>query len=728
MNASAIRGARGLLAARTKSAVFASFRLRGLTLAAAFPLIATAEAPAESALKLAPVQVQASPLGQTTDELVHPVDVLSDADLQRRQRGTIGDVLADRPGVSNANFGPGVGRPVIRGQGGGRVQVLENGIGSMDASTISADHAVASDPLNADQVEIIKGPATLIYGGGASAGVVNIVDDRLPDTVTPGLQLRGDLSYGDNADERNGALKARYGTGPLQFGAQYARRKAGDFDIPGFAERQTEGGDGHDHDDHDHEHEEPQFDTLANSRLEAESYGASVAWAGERGMLGAALSRFETNYGIPGHAHAHDHGAGEEEAHSHEGIRIDLEQTRLDLRGILNAPLPGFEKLEARAGINDYEHREVSAEGEVHTTFKVREFDGRVQLKHRPLSGWTGVAGLHLGNRDFEAIGAEAFVPPVQTQGLGLFLVENREIGPHLLELGARVDRSSHEPDTALPDLDYTPLSLSAGINFLLAEHLHLRLNAQRAQRAPSAEELYANGPHLATLSYERGNLGLDKETANNLDISLSRDQGRWTWDFGVFYNRINDYIALREVDSDGDGEADRVDESGALQVDGELLLVDYVQQDATFYGAEVSAGYKLVVSGPFRLSLKAFGDTVRGKLKDDGSNLPRITPTRLGIGAEASYGPFDGSLRYMRSQEQDRTAALETPTPGYDLLSADLAYTLESGSTSTTFYLQGRNLLDEKMRLSTSFLKDVAPLPGRSLFAGMRIDFRPPV
>jgi iron complex outermembrane receptor protein len=701
-----------------------SFKLRGLALAAAaFPLIAAAESP-EATVELAPVQVQASPLGQTADELVHPVDVLSGAELQRRQRGTIGDVLADRPGVSNANFGPGVGRPVLRGQGGGRVQVLENGIGSMDASTISADHAVASDPLNADQVEVIKGPATLIYGGGASAGVVNIVDDRLPDTVTPGLQLRSDLSYGDNGDERNGALKARYGTSALQLGAQYARRKANDFSIPGFAERQTEGEDGH-----EHEGEEPAFGTLANSSLDTESYGASAAWAGERGMFGAALSRYETNYGIPGHAHEHEHEEGEgEEAHSHEGIRIDLEQTRLDLRGVLNSPLPGFEKLEARAGVNDYEHREVSSEGEVHTTFKVREFDSRVQLRHRPLAGWTGVAGLHLGNRDFEAIGEEAFVPPVETQGLGLFVVENREIGPHLLELGARVDRSSHEPDGGLADRDYTPLSLSAGINFLVAEHLHLRFNAQRAQRAPSAEELYAGGPHLATLAYERGNLDLGKETANNLDLSLSRDQGRWTWELGAFYNRINDYIFLREVDGDGDGEADRVDETGTVQADGELLLVDYRQQDAEFYGAEASAGYKLIVDGPFKLNLKAFGDTVRGQLKDDGGNLPRITPTRLGIGAEGSYGPFDGSLRYMRSQKQDRTAALETPTPGYDLLSADLAYTLESGSTSTTFYLQGRNLLDEKIRLSTSFLKDVAPLPGRSLFAGVRVDFQPPL
>ena len=700
------------------------FNRRALVSAAmAFPMIALAGDPAPP-VELPAVVIQSSALARTAEELVHPVDVIADDELQRLQRGTIGDVLADRPGIANASFGPGAGRPVIRGQGGPRVQVLENGIGSMDASTVSADHAVSVDPLGAEQIEVIKGPATLIYGSAASAGVVNVIDDRLPDEVTPGLRLRSDLSYGSNADEKKAAAKARYGNSSVQVGADYSRRSAGDFSIPGYADRLHEG---------EVADEEMVSGRLDNSSLRSERYGASTAWSGKRGMIGAAVSRYETNYGIPGgHAHEHDHeheGEEEEEGHSHEGVRIDLEQTRFDGRGLLNDPLPGFESLELRFGINDYKHREVEASGEIGTTFKVRELDGRAQLKHRPLSGWTGVVGLHMGDRDFEAVGEEAaFAPPVVTRGLGLFVVEGREVGAHRVEVGARVDRIEHDAaDPASPDRDFTPLSLSAGVNFMLSEHLHLRVNGQRAQRAPASEELYANGAHLATSSFERGDTTLKEETANTLDLSLERDQGRWTWTASTYLNYVQDYVFLREVDGDGDGVADRVDETGAVDPDGELLLVDYAQRDARFYGAELSARYRLIQTGPLRLSLRGFADTVRGELSG-GDNLPRITPTRFGGSAEASYGPFGGSLAYVRAQKQDRVASLETTTPGYDLVSADVGYTLDIGGARTTLYLQGRNLLDEKVRLSTSLLKDVAPQPGRSVFAGVRIDFQPPV
>ncbi len=715
-----------------------SLRLTPVALAAlAFPLMARADEPPPTpppATQIEEIVVQASPFGHIADDLVQPVDVLSGEELDRRRRGTIGDVLADRPGIANASFGPGVGRPVIRGQGGPRVQILENGIASMDASSISADHAVTVDPLGADQVEVIKGPATLIYGGAASAGVVNVVDDRLPDTVTPGMRLRGDLSYGDNADERNGALRARYGIGEWQLGANYARRKAGDFKIPGYA---TRAGTEHDHAHEDeHEHEEERYGVLENSNLSTESYGASGAWIGERGMFGAAITRLETNYGIAGHSHG-DEGEAEG-GHSHDGVRIDMKQTRVDLRGLLYDPLPGFDRLETRIGINNYQHLEIEPGGAIGTTFDVREQEGRVELAHRPLGEWVGVAGLHVTHRDFEAVGEEAFVPPVVTSSIGLFLVEGRSFGEHRLELGGRVDRVSHNPEGNNPDQDFTPVSLSAGINFVLSEHLHLRVNAQRAQRAPAAEELYAYGPHLATSAFERGNLSLDPETANNLDISFGRDHGRWTWEIAAFYNRISDYVFLKEVDqglnADGsgsgasDGIADRVDESGAFSPDGELLLLDFAQQDAELYGAEISGKYQLIDTGPFRLSLRAFGDTVRGRLKGSGDKLPRMTPSRLGVGADASYGPVSAGIGYTRAMEQDRLAPLETQTPGYNLLSADLSYALPFGdSTRASIYLQGRNLLDEKQRLSTSFLKDISPQPGRSLFVGVRFDFQSP-
>ncbi|HEY0974790.1 MAG TPA: TonB-dependent receptor [Solimonas sp.] len=715
--------------------------LRPTTLALAtlaFPAIAFAEdAPAT---QLDTIVVQANPFNRTTDELIQPVDVIAGEELERRRRGTIGDALDQRPGIASASFGPGVGRPVIRGQGGPRVQIMDNGIGSMDASSISADHAVSVDPLLADQIEVIKGPATLIYGGGASAGVVNVVDDRLPDTVTPGLRVRGDASYGSNADETNVALRSRYGVGDLQFGAHYTRRNAGTFKIPGNAER------GHDDEAHgdEEEHDDERRGVLENSDLRTQSYGASMAWAGARGMLGAAVSRFETNYGIPGHAHEHGHEEAEEgeaeEAHGHDGVRVDLEQTRVDLRGLLNRPFAGFDRLEARVGINDYRHRELEPDGAVGTTFDVQERESRIELEHLPVAGWTGVVGVHLSDRDFEAIGEEAFVPPVRTRGLGLFWVEGRDIGEHHIELGARLDQVDHTPGPGtLPNRDFQPLSLSAGAHLHLAEHLHLRVNAQSAQRAPAPEELYAFGPHLATLAFERGNPSLDVETANNLDVTLSQDAGRWTWEASVFYNRINDYVFLREVDAglnaDGagsaqsDGIADRVDESGAFDPDGELLLLDAAQRDAVFYGAELSARYRLIAEGPLKLNLRGFADMVRGQLKSDADeNLPRITPSRFGLALEGRRDALAGSLNYTHVLAQDRFAPLETRTPGYDLVSADLRYRILAGANgTTTLYVMGRNLLDEEQRLATSFLKEIAPQPGRSIFVGVRFDFTPP-
>lgn len=726
------------------------FRLTSLALALSWSLPAHTQQ-AEDDTAVPTIVVEASPFKRSSEELVQPVDVLSGEALERRRNGTIGDVLADRPGVSNASFGPGVGRPVIRGQGGPRVQILDNGIGTMDASSISADHAVSVDPQNAEQIEIIKGPATLIYGGGASAGLVNVVDDRLPDAVTPGLRVGGNFSYGSNADEKTRSAKLRYGVGPWQFGTQYSLRSAGDFSVPGFATRQHEESE-HDHgdDEHDHGHEEADsFNILDNSSLRTESYGASTAFVGSRGMLGAAVTRFETNYGVPGHAHAHEHeheeGEQEEEAgHSHEGVRIDLEQTRVDLRGKLYAPMRGFEALEARIGVNDYRHKEIEQSGAIGTQFDVTEVEARVQLSHEPIAAWKGVTGLQLSDRDFEAVGAEAFVPPTKTRGVGLFVVEQRPFGTgHQLELGGRVDRLEHEIDGvsnapfAQRDQGFTTYSLSAGSAFALGEHLHLRLNAQRAQRAPSTEELYAYGPHLATSSFERGDQSLDPETANNIEITLGRDSGRFTWEGSVYYNRINDYVYLQEIDSgldaDGsgtassDGVADRVDESGQFDAEGELLLVDHRQRNAEFYGAEIQAGYKLLASGPIRLNLRTFGDVVRGEFAR-GGDLPRITPARAGIGADARIGALTGDISYQRTVRQERTAALETDTPGYDLLSADLGYVLKLGGAQATFYVRGRNLLDEKIRLSTSFLKDVAPLPGRSIFTGLRIDFTPAI
>lgn len=748
-----------------------------LSRAGIFCLIATTALPAlgqeeaaDEATQLDSVIVTASPLGQTVDEITQPVDVLNGEALERNRQGTIGDVLENRPGIANSSFGPGVGRPVIRGQGGPRVQILQNGIAAMDASAISPDHAVSIDPLDADQIEVIRGPATLIYGGGASAGVVNVVDDRLPDTVIPGFRARADLSYGDNADERRTALRARYGLAGVQIGAQYTRRETNDFEIPGFAERPGLHDDDHDHaheaehaeeshaeaehaEEH-HDEEAPTRGKIENSSISAERVGGSIAWAGERGMIGATVSRFTTNYGVPGHDHGHGHGeeahhegeaghaeeAHAEEAHGEEGhgeeggVRIDLEQTRTDLRGLLYDPFPGFVRLEARAGYNDYTHAEIEPGGEIGTLFDVEAIRGRLTAEHKAIGDWAGVIGVDFSERDFKAVGEEAYIPPVVTRDTGLFLIEGYRFGAHRLELGARIDSVEHEPENGQANTDFTALTLSTGLNFMLGDHLHLRTNLQRAERAPAAEELYADGAHIATATFERGNAALDTETANNIDVSLGSDAGRWTWELSAFYNRIDDYIFLQEVDqgrnADGsgtgspDGEADFVNEEGEFDADGEFLLVDYSQQDAVFFGAEVQSRFHFIDAGTRALSVRAFGDLVRGELRDSNDNLPRVTPPRIGLDLEGAIGGLSGRIGVIRVTEQDRTATLETKTPAYNELAADIAYTLATRAGPLTVYARARNLLDDTQREATSVLKNLAPAPGRSLFLGLRMDF----
>ena len=688
-------------------------------------VLAPAEAQDEGhRTELETVTIKASPFERSADELAQPVDVLYGEALDRKRGNTLGETLDGQLGVSSADFGPGVGRPVIRGQGGPRVLMLENGIASMDASSVSGDHAVAIDPSHAEQIEIIKGPATLIYGSAASAGVINVVNGRLPREVVPGLHGSVDLNWRDNAHQRAGALDLTAGIGEYVLRFDLSGRVADDLEIPGYAEA--------DHSEEEHEaggHEEEEREgLLANSSLDTSSGSVTAAWLRPERILAVTVSRLRNNYGVPGHGHEEEHAEGEAEE-EHGDVRILLQQQRLDANGEWFDPWRGIERLRARFGVNDYEHTELEG-SEVGTVFDNRELEARIELTHAPMADWRGVFGLQLNDRNFEAIGDEAFVPPVESRSAGLFLVEERSLGAHRLELGGRIEHVSHQAE-ANPDTDFTPLSLSAGFVYRLDEHHHLRLTASRSQRAPASEELYSYGPHLATNSFERGLNSLDVETANNLELGLDRHQGVWRWRVNLFVNQVQDYIYQSEVDqgrnADGsgngiaDGSADRVDEEGQLVAEGELLLVDYRQDDARLYGLEAETRF-LFSRGPRPWQLRLYGDTVRGQI-DGGPNLPRITPTRLGAGFSGGYGRWYGGVDVSQILDQDRISPLETETPGYTLVSADIEYNLP-GRWPTSLYLRGRNLLDEDARRHTSFLKDVAPLPGASVLLGLRAEF----
>lgn len=650
------------------------------------------------------------------DDLVTPVEVLHGEELERRRAPTLGELLAHELGIANASYGPGVGRPVIRGQGGPRVQVLENGIRSMDISTIAADHAVTVDPLIARQIEVLKGPATLIYGNAASAGVVNVLNNRMPRRFEPGFTGTAAVSYLDNRHGRSGMADFTVAGEQFALQADASAFRSGDFRIPGFQEIDQQPGEG-------------RRGVLENSSIDNRSAAVSGSFVNGAGFFGLAISRLEQDYGLPEVLDPDDL----------EFERITVEQTRVDLRGEATDPLPGVTRLRLALGINDFTQEEAEfedGEREVELLFENKEWDLRIDLAHEPIGGFSGVIGLQLSARDFEAGEPEHhhghghghhhghgdfFVPPTETRSWALFAVEERPTEFGRLEFGARWERNRSRPEEG-PQASFTLLSASAGALWELDELHHLKLAFNRAERAPAAEELFSEGRHAATGTYEIGDPGLRSERANNLELGLDRHGDGWQWRLNAYYNQIDAFI-YQEFQVDAAGNVILVDDDGGF--DGRLRnrLVEYRQADARFWGFEADTRLRVLDDGIWTTDLRLFADTVRGRLRG-GEDLPRVTPPRLGAGVYASTGPFDANLDWVRTLPQRRIARGETETDGYTLLGLDLGYRFVAGTAAGRLFLRGRNLLDEEVRLHTSFKKDAAPQPGRSWLAGVRFDF----
>lgn len=688
------------------------------------PIAAMAQA--EGTTTLPPLIVTADPLGnRAPDELANPTLVLSGEELERRRAGTIGEVLSNELGVSSSDFGPGVGRPVIRGQSGARVLVLDNGIRAMDVATIGADHANAVDPLIAEQIEVIKGPYSLIHGSGASGGVVNIRNRRINPDATPGFSGSGFFAYGDNADERLGALNLEFGSSGFNLQGDYALRRSGDFDIPGFA--RLPGAPGDDRRDN--------RGTLENSSLESDSFGLSATTHGTWGYIGVAVSRFETEYGLPEIEEEFD---GDGLLEEQEFERILIKQDRYELRSQFNDPFAGLTALRVKFAYTDFGQQEVGfptlfeggvvveADREVEVEFENKEYEARIEAVHTPIGGVRGVVGLQYNHREYAGLdddGDPVYVPPTETDSVALFLVEEALTDWGRIEFGGRIEHTEQQRQTDGERLSFTPVSLSVGSVIDLDDTHHLKLFVTRTQRAPVAEELFADGRHAAAGTFERGDTGLKVETNNTLDMGIDRHDGRWRWQANLFYNRAQNYIFLA-TDIDADGAPVFVNDEGMTTGNLRNLSTRYVQPDVDLLGAEAETSYDLV-EGPFSLRSRLFIDTVRGRLRGETGNLPRITPTRYGIGVDGTLAaPVGYAITYSRVSRQSDTAVGETATDGYDLLSADLSYRLATRQGPLQLSLRGRNLLDEEIRRHTSFFKDRAPLPGRSVFASIRYDF----
>ncbi|HYO13730.1 MAG TPA: TonB-dependent receptor [Thermoanaerobaculia bacterium] len=654
------------------------------------------------------IVVTASPDVRSTYEIAQPTSVLSGEELQRRIQPTLGETLSREPGVTSTFFGQGASRPVIRGLGGDRIRVLESGIGSGDASTTSPDHAVSLDPLAAERIEVLRGPATLLYGSSAVGGVVNVIDERIPDSL-PDQRVSGtvELRGGSVADERGGIASFNGSLGRIAWHADYLRRETDDYEIPGFAEseilRGLEGDEGEGE-------EEEAFRVMPNSATETETGTVGLSWIANDGFLGVSVRDFDTLYGIPGgHHQVEGESEGEEPGEAEEAaVRVDLEQRRYDLRGGLNRPFGIFRGASLRFGSTDYEHRELEG-AEVGTRFLNDSWEGRLELLQKQLGSLTGSFGLQALSRDFEAIGEEAFVPPTQTDSWAAFTFQEIARGGWRFQLGARFESQDVSAETeGIDDRSFDGLSGSFGVVRRFGENYSLGLSIARSTKLPNAEELFSNGPHIATNAFEIGNPNLEEETSLGADLTLRKVSGRLTGEVTLFANRFDDYIYESFTDEEEDG----------------LPVFRYVQQDAEFRGAELTGVWAAWHREPYHFDVEFGADFVRAELRDSGDPLPRIPPRRYRLGVHYRGERLDGLVEGVRVDEQDRVAAFELPTGGYTLVNASLGYRFFTTRVVYDVLLRGTNLTNEEARNHVSFLKDLVPLPGRDVSLALRVTF----
>lgn len=660
-------------------------------------------------LQLQDTVVSASALASRIGEMTTSAEVLEGDALVLRRAATLGESLDGLPGVHAAGFGAGASRPVIRGLDGGRVKVLSDGVDVLDASTVSQDHAVSIEPLLAERIEVLKGPATLLYGGGAIGGVVNVIDKRVP-TYVPEQGYEGELELRANsvANEGAGLFGLTAGAGHFAVRVEGLKRQADDYEIPG-----AEG--------------DPRSSKQAGSYNDTDSYSLGGSFIGERGYLGLAYSRQENRYGLLAHAHVEcdphgnhwhcgEHGHGEE-AHEEEGHGdehhdehggavpyISLKQDRWDLRGELSDPLPGFVRARLRLGHTDYRHAEIE-EGAKAAVFENRASEARLELTHQPLLGWQGVLGAQTTRRDFARFTAENPMPQSLTRNHALFLLEEYTAGAWRYELGVRHEWQDIDTEAGATDTDHAGTSLSAGAVWSFAPDYALGVSLSRSQRLPTAEELYAYGPHAASRTIEQGNTALEEETSHNAELTLRKLAGDTTFALSLFHNQVDDFIYAADL---------------GRQPGGGYREVEYRQADAVLTGGEFEVRQQFTE----RFAATLFGDHVRATFKSGGA-LPRIPADRLGVRFEQRFSSaLDGQLAFYRVQKQNDNDDFETDTAGYNMLGATLNYHGSLSQADYQLYLKTDNLLDAEARQHSSLIKDEVLLPGRNLSAGVRVNF----
>ncbi len=737
------------------------------------------------------IDVYATPLHSSVIESALPVNVISNDELRTKQSSTLGETLKNELGVHSTYYGPVASSPIIRGLDGPRVLITQNGLDVSDASRVGPDHIVATETSTAEQIEVLRGPATLFYGSGAIGGVVNVVDKRVPRAIEQHIDYS--LQHNDVADENEASVNINSGQGNIAFHFDAFWRESNDYKIPGNASNEEEHDD-HDeeHDDHGEEHDDHEEESngrLANSAAKSNGFTIGTSYILDKGFIGFSYGQMDREYDIPGHSHhghhEEEHEGHEEEDHEEEGhddnVYGDLEQQRWQVLSEYSLDSDWLTQIKSKLSYTDYQHQEIEGDA-VGTLFENKMSEARFDIYHKEFSGWQGAWTLHHKKSDFKAVGAEAFTPPSKTTTTAAAWLVEKHFDQFLWQVGARIEHVDIETDSLFfteahdehhegegheehdehensYQESFTPVSASVGLVWDYQKGYNLGLSASFAQRAPSASEIFSNGPHIGTNTYEVGTLyevevhdgeaeihfeedAIDNnlETSYSLDLTWRKFSGDLGIIASVFYNQFDNYYYLANTglffeeehghddhgdEHDGD-HGDEHDGDHGDEHDGEheeeeegLPIYHYQQQNLDMYGVELELVYQWSPS----LTSTLFTDYTHTEL-DDGSYLPRMPPLRIGGGLMYQGNGFYAEFNVRHYFEQDNVADLETTTGSYTIIDAHANYYLQGFGDDTVLFLKIDNLADQEARVHTSFLKDDAPLPGRGISFGIRGSF----
>jgi iron complex outermembrane receptor protein len=709
-------------------------KLKKITCALFFMFTFPAVAADKGTLTIPTTAVTGNPLGVGSDQMVVPISILNGRELSLKRENTLAETLNSIPGVSNSSFGPSIGRPMIRGMDSDRIKILQNGINNLDASNLSFDHGVSIDPLIIEQIDVIRGPATLLYGGGAVGGVVNAIDHRIPKEKLQGITGRGEVRYGGANLEQSNAAVVDVGTGNFVMHFDAYSRDSKNLRIPGNAisnrleSTQVWNPEGGDEAGGVHPGRYETYPTnhgrkkLLNSQSETRGGAVGASMIFDRGYAGVSYAKHQTKYGSV----------------KEPGILLDMDTDRIDFASEIRDLGSFFEKAKFKAAYTDYRHHEMDAV-KIHTTFKNRGIDGTFELTHVPLLGLKGVIGTQFDSGKFDAIGDEAFIPNSKTNSQSVYLYEELPLNQHKVTFGLRHGKHNVESKGG-GEVDGDGLSHfgeptkkkfntnngAIGGLYALNDQWSLTGNITHNERAPSYFELFAKGVHTATGVYEEGQSNLKKEKSNGIDGQIRWKSGQDSLTFGAYFNRFSNFNGLLSTDLKGLAHAHHEEEEEGHHEEVTYYKSRFTGIKAEFKGVELEG--KTMLTDYLQFNVR--GDYVDARNKTSGGYVPRISPLKLGAGLKYEFDRFGARLDVLHAFKQDRVATnfnyeggKELVTDAYTNVSMMATYKLPT-QLNLEVFTRANNLLNEEIREHASFLKDIAPMGGRSIMFGLRGDF----